>query len=120
MGKTLALTQLQRGSYRITFFKLGSLVRGQILSLSIGTKVDSGIGLSYLLASLYLARRRAATTTLCQSQLYPPRQGLRILPLTSNPSLKKVILLTNRCEGADVVIPEGNEYVTMAVKILYM
>ncbi len=57
------------------------LKRGKILSPWLGDIVDYGIGLSYRHARLH--RLAAGTTTLCQSQLYPPplRQGLRIQQL---------------------------------------
>ncbi len=42
-----------------------------------GYLVGSGIGLSYRRHTAYLAWRASATSQ-CQSQLYPPSQGLRI------------------------------------------
>ncbi len=56
---------------------LGKLTSGQILSPWLGDIVDSGIGLSYRPASLCIAWR-AGTTTLFQSRLNPPSQGIKI------------------------------------------
>ncbi len=46
-----------------------------------GDMADSGIGLSYRPASLYSPARRAGTTTLYQSQLYPHQSGTMNLDL---------------------------------------
>jgi len=79
------LLELHNNHWCLFFF--GRLQHwGQILSPWLGYIVDSGIGLSYRPISLYVAWR-AGTTTLYQSRLYLPSQGLRIwllVPISSD------------------------------------
>jgi len=64
-----------------TFYGITKLCRCTTCSVLGNDPIsNSGIWLSYSYRPASLARR-ACTTSLCQSRLYPPSQGLRICPL---------------------------------------
>ncbi len=89
-----------------------NLSSSQIHSLLLGNIVDSGIGLSYRPASLFVARR-TSTSTLCRSQLYPPSQELRIW-LQDGADKRKIV---HRSQTRPWVCPKG--FLSMAFLAFY-